>query len=119
MLLAAVVLFFVELVLYSRQRATMPEGLSVAGVPVGGLDQPAALERLAQTYSTPVELFYGDQLILLNPSQIGFRLDTEAMMAAAELDRTGPGFWSGFWDYLWNRPGEPTNVPIRSEYLRI
>jgi beta-lactamase class A len=116
MLLAAVVLFFVELVLYSRQRAAMPEGLSVAGVPVGGLDQPAALERLAQTYSTPVELFYGDQLILLNPSQIGYRLDTEAMMAAAELDRTGPGFWSGFWDYLWNRPGEPTNIPVRSEY---
>jgi beta-lactamase class A len=116
MLLAAVVLFFVELVLYSRQRAGMPEGLSVAGVPVGGLDQPAALERLAQTYSTPVELHYGDQLILLNPSQIGFRLDTEAMMAAAELDRTGPRFWSGFWDYLWNRPGQPTNVPIRSEY---
>lgn len=116
MLLAAVVFFFVELVLYSRQRAGMPAGLSVAGVPVGGLDQSAALERLAQTYSMPVQLFYGDQIILLNPSQIGFRLDTEAMMAAAELDRTGPAFWSGFWDYLWNRPGSSSGVPIRSEF---
>lgn len=118
MLLGAVALFFVELVLYSRQRAAMPEGLSVAGVPVGGLDQAAALERLAQTYSSPVSLYYGDQLVLLNPSRIGFRLDTEAMMAAAELQRTGTPFWTGFWDYLWNRPGTPYNVPVRSEYSK-
>lgn len=116
MLLAAVVLIFVELVLYSQHRSRMPYGLSVGRIPVGGLTQTEAAERLAQVYSQPVELHYGEQIILLNPSSVGFELDNEAMLAAAELQRTGTEFWSGFWDFLWNRPGGSENVPIRSTY---
>jgi hypothetical protein len=116
MLLAALVLTFVELLLYSQQRARMPGGLSVGGVPIGGLSQSDAAQRLAQAYSLPLELHYGDQIILLNPSSVGFQLDTEAMLAAAELQRTGTDFWPGFWDFLWNRPGASENIPVRSEY---
>lgn len=116
MLLAALALVFVELALYSRQRARMPYGLTVGGVPVGGLSQNEALERVVQVYSTPIELHYGEQRILVNPSSIGFELDTEAMLAAAEQERTGTEFWPGFWDFLWNRPSESTNVPVRSDY---
>ncbi len=116
MLLAALVLVFVELALYSRQRARMPSGLSIGGVPVGGMSQNEALEAVVQTYGTPIELFYNDQRLLLNPSSVGFQLDSEAMLAAAELQRTDTEFWSGFWDFLWNRPGEPENIPVRSEY---
>jgi beta-lactamase class A len=116
LLLAAVALFFFELVAYSRRRAHLPAGLTVAGVPVGGLSQTEALERVLQVYSTPVELQYDEQIILLIPSSVGFRPDTEVMMAAAELERTGKNFWSGFWDFLWNRPGEATSIPLRAEY---
>lgn len=116
MLLAALVLTFVELVIYSQQRSRMPSGLSVGGVPIGGLTQTEAAERLAQVYSTSVELHYGEELILLTPSSIGFQLDAEAMLAAAELQRTGTGFWPGFWDFLWNRPGDQENIPVRSEF---
>jgi hypothetical protein len=118
LMLAAVALLFYEIVAYSRQRARMPMGLTVAGVPVGGLNQTAALERLLQTYSTPVELHYSDQIILLSPASVGFTLDTEVMLAAAELIRTGTDFWSGFWDFLWNRPGEGQSIPLRAEYSR-
>lgn len=116
LLLGAVVLFFVELLAFSRQRARLPQGLTIAGVPVGGLDQTEALQRLLQTYSTPLELYYGDQLILVPPSVVGFQLDAEAMMAAGELARTRSDFWSGFWDYLWSRPADPQSVPVRAEY---
>lgn len=116
MLLAAVGLLFVELVLFSQQRARMPYGLAVGGVPIGGLTQTEAAERLAQAYSIPVELHYDDQIILLNPSNVGFRLDNEAMLAAAEQQRTETEFWSGFWDFLWNRPGEAENIPVRAEF---
>lgn len=119
LLLAAIALTFYELVAYSRIRARLPEGLTIAGVPVGGLERPAALERLLQVYSTPVELHYADQLIHLTPASVGYRLDTETMLAAAELDRTSDNFWSGFWDFLWNRPGEPTSVPLRAEYSQV
>jgi len=116
LLMAAVALFFYELVAFSRRRARMPGGLTIAGVPVGGLSQSGALEQVMQTYSTPVEVFYGDQLILLMPATIGFRLDTEVMLAAAELERTGTDFWSGFWGFLWNRAGEAASIPLRVEY---
>lgn len=118
LLLAAVSLFFYELVAFSRQRARLPLGLTIAGVPVGGLDQTEALERILQTYSTPVEVHYGDQIILLSPASVGFSLDTEVMLAAAELKRTGTDFWGDFWNYLWNRPGQEDSIPLRAEYSR-
>lgn len=118
LLLGAVALFFVELIAYSRQRARMPEALTIAGVPVGGMDKETAVNRLLKTYSTPVELHYGEQVILLQPSVVGFQPDSEAMLAAAELLRTGTDFWGGFWDFLWNRPGEPRRIPLRSEYSK-
>ena len=116
LLLAAVIMSFFQLIAYSRQRARLPEGLTIAGVPVGGLDQPAAIERLLQTYSTTVELIYEGESIVMSPARVGFELDAEAMMAAGELERTSMDFWSGFWDFLWNRPGEPHAVPLRAEY---
>ena len=116
LLLGALALFFFELFLYSTSRAKLPQGLTIAGVPVGGLDKNEALERSLQTFSTPIELHYDDQIILLTPSSVGYRLDTEGMMAAAELERSGPGFWSGFWDFLWNRPGVSISIPLRSEF---
>lgn len=118
LLLLALILTFFELFVYSRSRARLPRGLTIAGVPVGGLDRNGALQRLLQTYSTPVELHYDDQVILLQPAAVGFRLDTEGMIAAAELARSGPDFWDGFWDFLWNRPGEPVEIPLRAEVSR-
>ncbi len=119
LLLAAVVLFFFELVAYSRERARLPAQMTVGGVAVGGVTQTEALERLLQVYGLPVELHYGDEIILLNPSSVGFRLDSEAMFAAAELARTETDFWTGFWDFLWNRPGDPLTVPLRSEFSQV
>jgi hypothetical protein len=115
-LLAAAALFFYELLAYSRARALLPDQLTIAGISVGNTTQSEARERLLQTFSTPVELFYEDQRILLNPANVGFRLDTDVMLAAAELERTEKSFWSGFWDFLWNRPGEAVSIPLKAEY---
>ena len=52
----------------------------------------------------------------MSPASVGFRLDTEVMLAAAESIRTGDEFWSGFMDFLWNRPGEENAIPLRAEY---
>ena len=72
LLLAAIGLTFLELLAFSRQRGRMPSGLEIAGVPVGGLDQAAASERLLQVYGAPAELHYGDQVIWLSPAAAGF-----------------------------------------------
>lgn len=112
LLLAAVILAVLQLVRFSRIRALMPAGLIIAGVPVGGLDRADAAERLLEVYSTPVEIYYGDAPIHLDPNVIDFRLDLENMLSVADLERTQKQFWVEFWDYLWGRSDFPSQVPL-------
>ena len=41
-----------------------------------------------------------------------FQLDSESMLAAADLQRTGSSFWVSFWDYLWNRQSATSDIPL-------
>jgi beta-lactamase class A len=88
--------------------------MTIAGIPVGGLDPQAASQHVLQVYTTPVEAQYGDAVIQISPSAVGFEVDLESMLAAADLVRTGGSFWGGFWDYLWNREPTPVAIPLRS-----
>ncbi len=114
-LLAAVLIVF-QLVQYSMSRSNYPADMTIGGVPVGGLDPQAAQQRLLQVYAVPVELHYGDAVIDLEPSLVGFQLNTESMLAAADLQRTGASFWGGFWNYLWNRPSPASQIPLVASY---
>lgn len=119
----AALLIVVQLVTYSRIRASFPLGTVIAGVPVGGLDQQQAAERLVQSYSFPVEVHYGSSVVQIRPSVVDFDLQLETMLAVADQQRVNQPFWSAFWDYLWNRLPTPTEVPLRAtfseERLRI
>lgn len=108
----AVVLFVISLIGYSRQRNNYPGGMKIAGVSVGGVDPQIASQRVLQVYSTPIEIQYGDATIHVDPGVVGFELNMDSMMAAADLARTGGSFWGGFWNYLWNRNPDPVEVPL-------
>lgn len=111
----AVIVTVVQLVGYSRQRASFPPGLIIAGVPVGGMDRQQAAERLVQAYGLAIEVHYGDSIIQIKPSVVGFELDLESMLSAADLQRVTQPFWSAFWDNLWNRLPTPAQVPLTSK----
>src|SRR5512134_1513086 len=108
----AIVLTIIALIGYSRQRNNYPRGMTIAGVAVGGVNPQIASERVLQVYSTPIEVRYGEAIIHVDPSVVGFDLDMDRMMAAADLERTGGSFWGGFWSYLWNRDPNPVQVPL-------
>lgn len=114
LLIVATILTISSLVSYSRQRNSYPLGMTIAGVPVGGLDPQAASQRLLQVYSTPVEIQYGGGTIQVEPQILGFSMDVDSMLAAADLARTGGAFWGGFWDFLWNRDPAADAVPLRA-----
>lgn len=114
LLIIATILTIASLVGYSRQRNDYPAGMTIGGVPVGGVDPQSASERVLQVYNTPIEIHYGDALIQADPTNLGFQLDIDSMLAAADLTRTGGSFWGGFWDYLWNRDPTPVPVPLRA-----
>lgn len=109
---AAIVMTVASLVGYSRQRLGYPAGMTIAGVPVGGLTPAQASQRLLEVYTSPVEAVYNDSRIHIDPGVVGFQADVETMLAAADLSRTGGSFWGGFWDYLWNRNPPVVQIPL-------
>jgi beta-lactamase class A len=54
-------------------------------------------------------------LIQVKPSQLGFELNVESMIAAADQQRVRLPFWSSFWDYLWNRTPVAHDTPLSSK----
>jgi len=112
LLSVAVVITVTALIGYSRQRNNYPPGMTIAGVKVGGVSPQIASERVLQVYSSPIEVRYGDATIHIDPSIVGFELNMDTMIAAADLERTGGAFWGGFWNYLWNRDPDPVEVPL-------
>jgi beta-lactamase class A len=111
LVLAAIILVF-QLVRFSRLRAGFPAGTVIAGIPVGGLDQQEAAERVTQAYNYPIEVHYGNEVFYIKPASLGFKLDIDTMIAAADQQRVNAPFWSSFWDYLWNRSPEAQETPL-------
>jgi len=111
---AAFILVVIALAIYSRERGNYPAGMTIAGVPVGGVEPQTASQRLLQIYNTPVEIQYAGAIIQLDPAVAGFQIDIESMLAAADLQRTGSSFWGGFWDFLWNRQTVTNDIPLIS-----
>lgn len=111
-LISAFVLTVVSLIAYSRQRTGYPAGMSIAGVPVDGLAPAEASQRLLEVYTSPIEVHYGEAVFHIDPGAVGFTVDVDTMLAAADLSRTGGSFWGGFWDYLWNRTPPSTEIPL-------
>jgi beta-lactamase class A len=93
LVLLAVVVTTLQLVRFSRLWVNFPYNMSIANVPVGQLSRQSAAERLLTVYSLPIELYYNDALIDLSPTAIGFTLDTDSMLAAADQERTRLSFW--------------------------
>lgn len=119
LLLFAVILTALQIATFSRLHATFPRGMTIAGVSISGLDRQQAAQRLLEAYNVPVELHYDDQTIQLDPNIVGFELDLESMLAAADLERTRSSFWMAFWDYLWGRVPSPAQIPLRVTFSEI
>ncbi len=115
--LGAVSLLVFQLVLFNRSLDRLPNGLTVANIPVGGLTHAEAVSRLNEAYSVPVTLDYRGSSIQLTPAQVGFALDTEAMLAQVPTADLGSSFWEGFWDYLWAQaPAAPAPIPLQASF---
>ena len=109
-----IVLVIITLIGYSRQRNNYPAGMTIGGVPVSGLSPQEASERILLVYTTPIEAQYGDARIQIDPNVVGFEIDLESMLAAADLSRTSGSFWGGYWNYLWNQEPASIAIPLRA-----
>jgi beta-lactamase class A len=115
LLFVAVILLVFQLVRYSRLRSSFPPGTTIAGIPMGGMDQQQAADRLIGAYNIPLTLYYGDSSIQVRPSALGFELSLSEMITAADVQRTQQPFWISFWESLWNRLPSPITVPLSAK----
>ncbi len=112
LLVLAAVILVLQLISFSRLRAGFPSGTVIADIPIGGLDQQDAADRVTQAYNYPIEVQYGENIFYLKPSSLGFTLDVDTMIAAADQQRVNAPFWNSFWDYLWNHNAEAQTTPL-------
>ena len=111
-----VTLITIQLVSYSRIRSNFPLGLKVGDIPISGLNYEEAAERIYTSYRSPIELVYSGARIQVRPAVLGFEPQVENMLAVADKERVTDPFWSGFWDFLWNRNIEEVNIPLNADY---
>jgi hypothetical protein len=109
-------LAILQLVRYARIRATFPTGMTIASIPIGGLEFETASQRLVQVYMAPIELKYQGERIQVRPATLGFELQINNMLALADKQRTNEPFWTGFWNYIWNRPMTTTAIPLQARF---
>ncbi len=110
-----VVLF--HLLAFARSLDRLPPGLVAGGVPVAGLTPPEAEARLREVYLSPLALDYGGAPIQLDPAQVGFHIETQAMLQQLPARLSSGSVWRDFLAYLWNRrPAAPTPIPLQAGY---
>ena len=101
---------------YNNVSQTFGNDVIIGGVQVGGLNEADRLALLESVYvEQPILLRYGDSPIIITPQQVGFRLDTAAMEAAANIQLEGD-YWGGFWKFLWRQDPKAINIPIYADY---
>lgn len=116
-MVALVMFLLFKLYQYGSFRRYFPAGLTVGGVPVGGLTRQEAAEQLNNRYiDAPVIVRHGEEAIEIRPLDIEFTLDTETMLGQADYQRQQQDFWAGFWGFLWGRPVEVEHVELRATH---
>lgn len=115
-ILFSILLLTIQLINFRTSRNLYPDGLTIGGVPVGGLDLNGASERLLEVYNTPIELNYNENIIIISPAIIGFDLDLTSMMSAADDVRKEGPFWDEYWDYLWSNQSIPSPIPLSAKF---
>ncbi len=117
LLLASVILLAIELVRFAQSRSFIQTDITVAGIPVTGLQLSQAVTMWESYYQQPVELEYQGHPILLNPADIGFRVNNDLMLQAVRAKIEGTNnYWQDFWNYLWWRPTSPIVVDLMADY---
>ena len=110
-LLSSLTITIVEYQRFKTKTSTFPEGSTIAGVPVGGLDAAGAEARISEYYAMPVTLHIDGASIQVLPAELGFSMDIPGLVVEGLEQIRGAGYWAS----LWNRTNtSPVNVPLEA-----
>lgn len=118
LVMAGVGLFLFSLVNFSERQGILPSDVRAGGVQIGNRSARDAASAIEAVYGQPVTLYYENNPIVLDPAQVGFRVNVETMVASirSQDDREGSE-WGQFVDYLMGRQTtRAVEVPLAASY---
>ncbi|MDX1663555.1 MAG: serine hydrolase [Candidatus Promineifilaceae bacterium] len=117
LLVLATLLFFLrQLFFYQQSRRFFPAEMTIAGMDVGGMTAEEAGELLRERYTEPVAVYHGEERIELKPSDVGFNLEVDPMLASAHEAVAQQNYWVGYLYYVLGWTWRPITVPLQAGY---
>ncbi len=108
---------------YNDYRARLQRGITLGGVPVGGMLPDEAAHALESAYYAPLTVHYLDKALTVSPRDLGLRLKSQDMVALAFEEQEVADYWDGLWAYLVDEPGPPVDYALQAnldeEMLRL
>jgi hypothetical protein len=116
LLLAAAAFLLYRWSEFRLARDLLPAGTIVAGVDVTGLTIEQAGTKLADSYDAPVFLYHQGEHVELNPQDVGFSLDTDAMSGELQQTLAQQDSWLAFAGFVLKRPLQSAVVPLQAKH---
>ena len=115
-LIVVILAFLYQFNDYRAYQNQIPQGVSLAGIPVGGKWEKEALQLLGEAFSKPVKLNYLNESVQLHPQDVGFQLKADEMLEEVNRLKAETDFWQGFFDFVLRKPGPAVDVPLQAQY---
>ena len=111
--LLAILIGIIDYIDFQAPQAVYPIGVSVDGIPLGGLDRSQAEARLTEAYSTPIELRYREARLQFSPEELGFKPNYPATLS--QIDEKLPN--RSWFKHLWGKAqvSNPLDIPLIAE----
>ncbi len=94
--------------------APVPPGVTLGGVDVAGLKDPAEIQAtLERAFADPIAVYFDKNRVILRPQDVDFQLDASAMLVDAERYLAGNDFVDIAFRYAFGLDQRPRNVPLR------
>jgi len=90
----------------------LPVGTTVAGLDVSGLTIDQATELVRESYYAPVYIYHRDEHVELDPQNVGFSLNDEAMFGEVRQALATRDAWLQFASYVLDMPLQTITVPL-------
>lgn len=94
----------------------LPGGVTLSGMPPTGDSLEEVARNLHETFQQPIAVYYDDERIIMQPSDIDFQVDVNAMIAEAVPLGQGLGFWRPFLGEVVERPMQPIDIPLKYSF---
>lgn len=111
-----------QLGIFRETLTILPPGTTIAGIPTGGLSMEESAKRVAEALPlTPVEIViqpsvndqdHSASLVQIEPLSAGLVLNLSDMLEQARQAYARTRFWDGFWNFIWNHPPAPVEIPL-------